>query len=160
MGIQLNRPNLGMVQGNLLSGGIGRCGHHHQALHRKGMGIAHSKARIPPMEPPTTACHVLMPSCSAIGNPIGGQGSRPGAALAAPKGIGADHIKAVGIQGAIRPNQPIPPASLGMAGLHQTRCMAVAGEAMQQQNRVAPVGVEFTPALVGQPAMGSDRPEA
>lgn len=79
----------------------------------------------------------------------GGGGSRR--ALAAAEDVGAHDEQTVGVEDPPWPDQAIPPAFCRMPGAGRAGGVAVAGEGVQDEHRVAGRGVQASPGLVGDP---------
>ncbi len=118
-----------------------------------GYVIAHSSTCMPPIEPPTTLCQVVMPEVigepSLCSNhvtdrdhreprPVGPavdrmRRGRPGRPLATAEHVGAHDEEAVGVDGASGTNDAVPPAGGGVARPHRPDDVAVAGPGVAQQ---------------------------
>ena len=143
---------------------------------RSGSSTAHSSARMPPIEPPTTHAQRSMPSASASARStatwsriviIGKRGpyGRPSGAVDAGRSCpGSRRARsgtrrtAVGVERPARPDHAVPPPGVAVAGARRAGGVAVAGERVQHEHRVRAVGRERAPRLVRDRTPGSPPP--
>ena len=124
---------------------------------------------MPPIDPPTTAAQRSMPialgrtrACAATWSRMVRYGkrdphSRPSGASDAgpvlpwqpPSMLGATTNQSVGVEVLARADDAGPPAGGRMPGPGRPDHVAVAGEGVQHEHRVAAVRVELAPGLVG-----------
>ena len=133
----------------------------------RGYPTAHSSTRIPPIDPPTTACQRAMPSvvgergfdrdlvadrdageARSVRLAVGRVRRRARRALTAAEHVRAHHEPAVGVERRAGPDHAVPPAGDGVTRSRGPGGVTVAGERVQHQHRVRRVGRERPPRLV------------
>ena len=87
----------------------------------------------------------------AYGRPVVGMGRRrPGGALTTAEHIGAHDEVLVGVERAPGTDEAIPPSRSGVTVTRRTGSMAVAGQGVADEDRIAGVVRQRAPRLVGQ----------
>ncbi len=129
---------------------------------RSGWRVAHSIAWKPPIEPPDgeqlgdaeafdqapLGRNDVADRDQGKAHRVGAAGERieggwSGAALAAAEDIGADDEGPVGVQGETGTDEGLPPAAFATGP-------AIAGQGVEDEDRVVPGGIELAPGAVGE----------
>ena len=138
-----------------------------------GVGDRPSSARIPPIEPPTTACHDSIPRASvtggfschliahrdhrkarSVGTSVRGEGRGTGGALSSAKHVRSRRRRTVRIDREAGADKTVPPTRRRVTGAGIARRVRVAGQRVLDEHGIRALRIQFAPRLVSDGDLG------